>query len=381
MKIRQIACYAADLRLVTGEYVMSRGRRLVGTIPTTVVAVTAEDGSVGYGESCAIDGAYIEGFDRSVQETVRKLAPSVFATAALDRDVLVARMDAQLRGHLAGKAAIDAAVWDLRGKLLNLPVATLLGGIHQPTYRVFYAVSHRDSSEMAAEVSGVLARGYDGWQVKVGGDPLADAERAHMVVASAQGHTAFVTCDANRSWSTAEASQFIGKISDLTAYVEQPCRTLAEVADLRRRSPLPIMIDEAVCDMEDLFLSFSMHAADAINIKPSRVGGLTKAAQLRDAAQAAGWMIVIDESMGGHLATAGVAHLAASCRPEHFLGASCITASHIADDSAACGVDFNGGRAAVPTGPGLGIEIDAAALGEPEFSISATASVSGGPAL
>jgi L-alanine-DL-glutamate epimerase-like enolase superfamily enzyme len=368
MKVEGIACYEHSLTLTTGKYRMSQGRILVDQIPTTIVEVVSEDGIVGYGEACAMDGAYIDGFDRSVQETVRKLAPVVLGSEILDVDVIVARMDAELRRHLAGKAAIDAALWDLRGKYLRQPVATLLGGIHQPAYRVFYPISHGEPDAMAAEGASVADRGYHGWQVKVGGDPLLDADRVRRVVASACAMNDFITCDANCGWSVGQASLFVGLIAGVPAYVEQPCRTIAELADLRGRSSLPIMVDEAVCDMADLLLAFKLSAADAINIKPSRVGGLTKAARLRDTAQAQGWMVVIDEAMGGHLATAGVAHLAASCRPETFLGASCITSTHISDPCASQGIVSDNGVAHVPVRPGLGVDVDPEAFGEPLFS-------------
>ena len=105
-------------------------------------------------------------------------------------------------------------------------------------------------------------------------------------------------------------------IAGLPAYVEQPCPSTHELADLRRRFQLPMIVDGSVCDVRDLVTAVSLRAADAVNIKPARVGGLTRAARLRDLAGRLGLMVIIDDPMGADISTAAVSNLAASCRPE-----------------------------------------------------------------
>ena len=92
-------------------------------------------------------------------------------------DVLELAMDRAVRGHLAGKAPIDAAMWDLRGKILGQPVSALLGGTHRRTYPVFYPISFAEPAQMAREAGERHREGYRHWQLKVGGDPDVDGER------------------------------------------------------------------------------------------------------------------------------------------------------------------------------------------------------------
>jgi L-alanine-DL-glutamate epimerase-like enolase superfamily enzyme len=374
MRVERLRCYSIDLPLSTGSYTMSHGRRLT-RIETTVVEVVSDSGVVGYGEACTLGANYIEGFAASAQAAVRELAPLVVGSDPFENDLILDRMDAALRGHLPGKAAIDAALWDLRGKLLDLPVYKLLGGCHQPDYGVFHPLTLASPEAMADEATRMATQGYRCWQLKLGEEPLEDAARVRAVLDAVRGHADFVTSDANRGWTMAQALRFLAAIEGCNTYVEQPCRTMAELAEVRMRTSFPITIDELVCDIADLLDCLRRRAADAINIKAARVGGLTKAARLRDVAQAAGLMIMIDEPMGGDLATAGISHLAASCRPDNFLAASHVTATHLTAAThrpiaRSGGAILKDGRASAPAAPGLGVDVDPEALGESLFEVA-----------
>jgi cis-L-3-hydroxyproline dehydratase len=180
MKVREVACYGVDIPSKDGTYVMSRARSH-RVFPSTVVKVTAEDGTTGFGEACTVGGNYIEGFPGSTWATVSALAPLVVGCDAMEPDVLVDQMDAAILGHRPGKAAIDIAMWDLRGRLLDLPVAQLLGGVRQSSFGAFMAVSMDSPAMMAAEAIRAAEVGYTRWQLKVGDDPIEDARRVHAV--------------------------------------------------------------------------------------------------------------------------------------------------------------------------------------------------------
>jgi cis-L-3-hydroxyproline dehydratase len=373
VKIKCLRCFSVDLPLATGSYTMSHGRRLTG-IQTTIVEVTAEEGIAGYGEACTLGSNYIEGFAASTQAAVQELAGVVVGSDPLQTDVLLDRMDLAVRGHMPGKAAIDAALWDLRGKLLGLPTHILLGGCQQASYPVFHPLTLADPERMAEEASEMAAAGYRCWQLKLGDEPLTDANRVHAVLDAVQDSSDFVTSDANRGWTMAQTLRFLAAIKGRDTYVEQPCASMAELAQVRARTGFPVTIDESVCDITDLLQCLRDRAADAINIKPARVGGLTKAARIRDLAQAAGLMVMIDEPMGGDLATAGISQLAVSCRPDNFLAASHVTATHLTETDPPIrrsgGPVLKDGRAAASLSPGLGIDVDVSALGQPLFEVS-----------
>jgi L-alanine-DL-glutamate epimerase-like enolase superfamily enzyme len=347
---------------------MSHGRHLTA-LQSTVVRVDGEDGTPGYGEACTLGRNYIDAFPTGLHAAVRALAEVVVGHEVFAPDALNHAMDRALYGNLSAKAAIDAATWDLRGKILGQPVSALLGGRHRDTYPVFFPLSLASPQEMAREAKEQQQKdGYHCWQLKIGEDPYDDAERVRAVLEAVGAEATYVTSDANAGWTTAQALQFVTAIAGLHTFVEQPCPTLAQVADVRRHTASPVVIDEAVRDMGNLVECYEQRAADCVNIKPARVGGPTRAARLRDVAQALGYKVMVDDPMGGEISTSMVGHLAVTCRPEHLAAASFLqvfTTKRLASG----GATLSDGWGHAPTEPGWGIEVDEDALGEPIFTL------------
>ncbi|WOH63953.1 mandelate racemase/muconate lactonizing enzyme family protein [Bradyrhizobium sp. BWA-3-5] len=336
--------------------------------------VVAEDGTVGFGEALTHDGFYIEGFPGSVRAAVRALAPVVLAHDVFDPAGLNEAMDVAILGHLPAKAAIDAALWDLRGKILGQSTAALLGGFRQDTVPAVRQVIGASSEEMAAIAVDGVESGFTHFQVKVGEDPIASAKKVHAVYDAIHERAQFITCDANRKWTLAQARLFLNEIAKLNVYFEQPCDRLTQLAELRRISPIPMLVDESIRGLADLVDCLRLEAADSICIKPARVGGLTKAAQLRDLAQAAGLMVMLGEPGGGEIAYAGLQQLAATCNPSSLICASSASTWHkfypsMKSLAVTEGGKLERGRINISRAPGLGIEVDRAALGDPLFIV------------
>jgi len=374
MKVRELSCFAVDIPTQHDHYAMSHGR-VLHSFPSTIVKVTAEDGTVGYGEACTLGSNYLDGFPASARATVRLLADWVLECDVFEANVLVDGMDDLVVGHLSGKAAIDIAMWDLRGKLLGRPVAQLLGGVKQSTFRAFKAISLANIEEMVRATHEAADFGYRGWQLKLGDDPLLDAARVRAVAAVVPPDSSFMTSDANKGWTVAQAVRFAKGVEDVDTYIEQPCRTIAELARVREMSSKPMMVDESLKDTADLLSSLQAGCVDAINLKVVRVGGLTKAARIRDIAQAAGCMLLIDEPQGADLATAGLAHLAATVEPGHFLGVAYFMGSEMKIGYQPRGADTGPrmveGTVHYSDQPGLGLTIDESVFGDPLFTVSA----------
>jgi len=131
-----------------------------------------------------------------------------------------------------------------------------------------------------------------------------------------------------------------------------------------------------VCTTADLVECFNMGACDAVNIKPARVGGITRAAQIRDLAQDLGLRVVIDEPFGGDIAVGPIAHLAVSTRPESLLAASHLPVAFMTRDDqpwiAGEGVEVVNGRGIAPESPGLGIDVNPEYLGSPILEVMAS---------
>ena len=374
MKIQKLACYAVEIPAKGGTYAMSHGREL-RSFPSTVVQVTAEDGTSGFGEACTLGGNYLDGFPGSARETIRELAPWVLECDPLEPGVVADGMDTRIIGHLPGKAAIDIALWDLRGKLLGLPVARLLGGVKQDSFGAFQAISLGTPAGMADEITRMADLGFRRWQLKLGDDPMSDARRVHAAAAALPADSELLTSDANGGWTAADTLRFVTAIAGVDTYLEQPCRTIAELARVRRHSPFPIMIDEGAREIPDMVGALALGCVDAINLKLTRVGGLTKAARFRDLAQACGLKIMLDEPQGADLATAALAQLAATINPDIFLGTGCFMGPHMPftyqrPGQARSGPRFEHGTVRWDDTPGLGVRVDESALGPALFQLS-----------
>ncbi len=173
--------------------------------------------------------------------------------------------------------------------------------------------------------------------------------------------------DANGGWRRQDAiiaARLLAGFDRLR--LEQPCPTLEECLAVRRLSTLPMVLDEVITDLPTLVRAVAADAMDHINLKIGRVGGLTAARLMRDAAVALGLTLTIEDSWGGDLVTAAVSHLAAGVPRGQLFAASYMndwTVEHIAGYQPRS----REGRGPVPLGPGLGVEVDTDRLGAPLF--------------
>ena len=150
--------------------------------------------------------------------------------------------------------------------------------------------------------------------------------------------------------------------------IEQPCPTLEECVAVRRLTSLPMVLDEVIIDLATLIRAAGLEAMDQINLKVGRVGGLLPARQMRDTAVALGLRLMIEDAWGGDIVSAATAHLAAGVPVDALFAVSFMndwTNEHVAGYQPRS----HDGVGPVPLGPGLGIEVDVAALGEPLFSV------------
>lgn len=365
MQITQIELYGYDLHYVHGDYVMSGGRA-VRALPSTVVKVTTDQGIAGWSEVCPLGQTYLPAFAGGARAALRELAPALIGADPRNLALINERMDGVLRGHAYAKSPVDVACWDILGKVAGLPVSALLGGQRQDRYPLYVAVPHGSAEEMAAHVRARRVEGIHRFQLKIGGDPLEDAARVRRAVETTDADDVIIA-DANGGWRLQDAIVGARLLEPLPrVYLEQPCPTLEECAAVRRVTTLPMIYDEIVTDAPSLLAAVQQGGAGGINLKISRVGGLTNARMIRDLCEALGVSLTIEDTWGGDLVTAAVSHLAASVRPQALFTASFMndwTKEHVAGYQPRSR-DGWGGPA---PGPGLGVEVDTRTLGEPLF--------------
>jgi L-alanine-DL-glutamate epimerase-like enolase superfamily enzyme len=367
--IERIDVFGYELTYAHGDYVMSSGR-VVNRLPSTLVRITTRDGAEGFGEVCPLGSTYLPAFGEGARVAIRELAPALIGADATNLADVHRRLDSQLRGHEYAKSALDIACWDAFGKLVGKPVAALLGGVLQRELPLYVAIPLGAPAGMADVVARERSQGIRNFQAKLGADPAEDAQRIGAILA-ATGPGDAVIGDANGGWRRQDAIIAARLFEGFERFrLEQPCPTLEECLAVRRLSTLPMVLDEVIVDLPTLVRAAGLDAMDQINLKISRVGGLLPARLMRDVAVGLGIRLMIEDSWGGDIVTAAVAHLAAGTPPEALFAVSFMndwTTEHIAGYQPRS----DHGMGPVPDGPGLGIEVDVASLGSPLFTVAA----------
>ncbi len=365
-KITKIEVFQVDLPLNEGSYKWSGGKS-IEVFDSTIVAIHTDVGITGYGEVCPLGPAYLPAYSDGARAGIAELAPCLIGSDPTALSIVNDRMDRSLRGHAYVKSVLDIACWDILGKFSGQPIATLLGGRYGESFPLYRAISQERPEKMAQMVSKYHAEGYTKFQLKVGGDPDTDIERIHEVSSVLKSGDVLVA-DANTGWSQHQALRVVDAVRSLDVYIEQPCVSYQECLVVRRHTQRPFILDEVVDNLSMLLEGIKDQAMDIINLKISKVGGLTKARQLRDVCVSQGIALTIEDAWGGDIATAAIAHLAHSTPPDHLFSSTDFN-SYVTISTAKGAPQRKNGRLSASEAPGLGIEPLWDVLGEPVLSI------------
>ncbi len=367
MRISAVDVFQYQLGYRFGEYVMSGGR-VVRTLPSTVVRITAQDGGggtmFGWAETCPLGSTYLAAHSDGALAALSLLGPAVLGADPTNLRDIARRMDEAMMGHNYAKSAIDIACWDVFGKAVGRPVVDLLGGRVNDSLPMYKAVPLADVDTMVAFVLEQRSHGVHRFQLKVGADPRDDARRTLGVI-EATGEGDAILADANGGWRRQDAiiaARLMEGADRL--FMEQPCPTLAECLAVRKHTNLPMILDEVITDVGALVEAAQAGGMEAINLKLNRVGGLTKARLMRDTAVELGIRMTIEDSWGGDLMSAAVSHLGAST-PSHALFAVSFMNDWTDNQVAGYQPRSVNGVGAAPTTPGLGITVDESVVGAP----------------
>lgn len=366
MKITRILAYRVELPLHEGRYNWSGGRS-VSVFDSTIVRVETDAGLAGHGEVCPLGPFYLPAYAEGVRAGLRELGPQLLGEDPCQLGRLNRKMDAALKGHPYVKSGLDIACWDLLGQAAGLPVCELLGGRYAADVPLYRAISQEAPAEMAARVAGYRAEGYHRFQLKVGDDPDVDIERIRAVAATLQPGDRLVA-DANTGWLQHEALRVANAVRDLDVYLEQPCLTYEECLAVRRQISHPFVLDECIDDLAVLLRAKADLAMDVVNLKISKLGGLTKTRQARDLCVSLGLAMTLEDSWGGDIVTAAIAHLAQSTPPELLFSTTDFN-SYVTLSTADGAPRRMNGRLAASSRPGLGVTPKMDVLGTPVVSV------------
>jgi L-alanine-DL-glutamate epimerase-like enolase superfamily enzyme len=276
MKIVRLDAYPASIPY---SHVERSSRVNRAGVTDVVLKLTADNGLVGWGESCSgADTASIEAAVKSMAKFV--LGRSPWDTEAIARNVFGAGLwdYRPMTGNFAF-AGIDMALWDLYGKAVSQPIYRLFGGAQRETVDYFYYLSQGRPDELAEQCKDGVAKGYGCFYLKVGVDAAAEEEMLEAIRATI-GPSARLRIDANEAWSVPEAVRLLTRWNHRFEidFAEAPVRAIphALMLDLRQRAPVALCANEGLGRQTDVIAMIESHAADVLCFSSYWVGSLRR---------------------------------------------------------------------------------------------------------
>jgi len=283
----------------------------VSEVEEIIVRVVDDAGREGWGEGSPSPRILSSTAD-TVLCALDVLSPLLLGANPCRLGHLVDRMDQALEGNTPAKAALDIALHDLVGHIYREPVWRLLGGCRAEPVETDFTVGIDTPEVMAAEAKGLVRRGFRTIKIKVGEDPVRDVERVRRI-REGVGDGVALRIDANQGWTTVEAVWCLSRMAELDIeFVEQPVAAwdIAGLAWVRQRSPIPVMADESVHSPQDAWRVIRAGAADYVNIKLMKAGGLWRASEIAAICRAAGIPTMIGGMIESNLSATAAVHFA-----------------------------------------------------------------------
>jgi L-alanine-DL-glutamate epimerase-like enolase superfamily enzyme len=283
--------------------------------PSILIRIRTVDGAEGWGEATPDQNVTGETWSSAAAMILNDLAPALIGCDARDRDAAMRKLDAAVDNAPSAKAAFDIALHDLIATALGVPLWVLLGGRSKPHLEISRVVSIAAPEEMAAAAERHVAAGFHTVKLKVGdpANPLMDVKRV-LAVREAIGPEISLKIDVNQGWRTAGVAipAIRGMLPANPRYIEQPVAAwdIEGLADVRRLTGAPIMIDEGVHGPREMQRAVALRAADLVNIKLMKTGGIANAIRTNAIAEAAGITAQIGTMVESSIASAAGLHTA-----------------------------------------------------------------------
>jgi L-alanine-DL-glutamate epimerase-like enolase superfamily enzyme len=328
---------------------------------SVLVRVTTADGHAGWGEATPDPNVTGETWNGTAATLRDDLAPALIGRDTRDREAALRALDARVEGVPAAKAALDMALHDLLGRALGVPVWALLGGRSKPHLTISRVVGMKAPEEMARDAAKHVADGFKTVKVKVGDGTNWRLDVARIAaVREAIGPETGLKIDVNQGWKTAGVAiaAIRASLDTHPDYVEQPVAwwDLEGLAEVRRQTGATIMVDEGCHGPRDALRVAALRAADLVNIKLMKCGGLLAALTLNAIAETAGIVAQVGTMVESSIASAAGLHLALALGNVRTveMGGPLMLAEDIGDIRGW----YDRDRITAPDRPGLGIAVD-----------------------
>lgn len=333
-----------------------------GGRPAVLIKITADDGTIGWGESVPIPRWSYETLEAAASTLELYIKPLILGMNPFDLDAIHGVMNREIAGAFSTgmpitKAGVDIALHDLIGKALGKNIAELWGRPLPDTLTLSWTLNPETLDDIEPLIETGKARGFEHFNIKVAPDPEFDLALCRRVKALVPD--GFLWADANAGYDLDTALAAIPRLAEAGAAVlEQPIplNQLTGYQAIRKQGALPIILDEGVISPVEYREFIRLGMCDGIAMKPARCGGLVSAKGQLDVAEEKGQMFLgsgltdPDVSLAASLILYGAYGLAypAALNGPQFLGESVLDEPFVPEN----------GAVRVPKGPGLGISVN-----------------------
>ncbi|WP_153731044.1 mandelate racemase/muconate lactonizing enzyme family protein [Sporosarcina obsidiansis] len=312
MKITEIEVYAIRLPL-NEPFVISYAS--YDDMPSIIVKLTTDTGHVGFGEAVADDHVTGESWESTFTVIRHTLAPQLIGSNPSCFERIHEVMDQAIYGVPSAKAAIDIACFDVVGKAMGIPAYDLLGGRYHEKFPITHVLSIASPENMAQEAAERVAVGYGSLKMKVGTNIAEDVQRIRAV-RERVGPNIAIRVDVNQGWNnSANTLQAIRQLeSSGLDWLEQPVKAddMDAMVEIKSKTSTPLMIDEGLRGVREMREIIAKRAADKVNIKLMKCGGMYPAMKLAHMAEMAGIECQIGSMVESSIGSAAGFHVAFS---------------------------------------------------------------------
>lgn len=331
--------------------------RTVESVNDIIVKITTDNGNIGYGEAAptaVITGETKSSIKCAIEEFIK---PSIIGMEIQDLESIMIKLDSCILKNTSAKAAVDIAIYDLYAQSYDVPLYKILGG-YRNEITTDVTISLNEIDEMVKDSIEAINRGFNILKIKVGKEGQRDIERIEEI-RKAVGDKIILRVDANQGWNPKEAVKIIRTLEDKNLnieLVEQPVKhdNLEGMKFVTKNTYTKILADESVFSPHDVVQILQERAADLINIKLMKSGGIYNALKICDIAEIYGVECMIGCMLESKISVSAAAHLGAAKKV--------ITMVDL-DGPALCKIDpisggpiFNTSTIKMPSKNGIGFE-------------------------
>jgi len=328
-----------------------------------LVRIEAKDGTVGWGEAASAPTMTGDTLGGLVAAARDHLAPLLIGQDAWQRPALVRRMRAALVGNTGAHSAVEMALLDLAGRAAQVPLIELVGGAVRSGVAPMWLLGNPTPEQDIAEARQREAAGFHFFKLKVGVKPLAAEIEGTLALRAALGSDVPLCADANCGFTVEAARRYLdGTRGANLLFLEQPLgqADLDGFAALARNAPVPLGVDESIHSLADID-AHARAGAGGLSLKLIKLGGIGPALDAANLCRRLGLKVNVASKIAeSSIAAAALVHLACAI-PASDWGVS-LTHFYLAEDLVKRPLPLGDGIVALPTGPGLGVDVDEAAV-------------------